>query len=111
MRKGLFVLGTVGGAVYILVGIIVGALPSVWEDTETGGRVIWIAFVVGAGLLLLFGLRVFDRSPTSGAALVSTGAIISGLILSWSVVAPVAAVVLIALSIVEARRGPTETLA
>jgi hypothetical protein len=111
MRKGLFVLGTVAGAVYILVGIIVGALPSVWEETETGGRVAWIIFVTGAGALLLLGLRIFDRAPRSGAALVSVGALIGGLILIWSVLAPVAAIVLIALSILCARRAPTQTLA
>ena len=49
MRKGPFLLGTVAGAVYILVGIIVGAWPSVWEETETGGRVAWIIIVTGAG--------------------------------------------------------------
>jgi hypothetical protein len=110
-RKGLFVLGTLAGAVYILVGIVVGAWPSVWEETETGGRVVWIVFVTGAGVLLLLGVQIFDRSPRSGAALVSLGSIIGGLILFWSVVAPIAAIALIALSILCARRGPTPTLA
>jgi len=111
MRKALFVLGALAGAVYILVGIIVGALPSVWEETETGGRVAWIIFVTGAGVLLLLGLRIFDRAPRSGAALVSVGALIGGLVLIWSVVAPVAAIALIALSIACARRVPTQTVA
>jgi hypothetical protein len=111
MRKGLFVLGTLAGAVYILVGIIVGALPAVWEDTETGGRVAWIIIVTGAGVLLLLGLRLFDRAPRSGAALVSIGALIGGLVLSWSVVAPLVAIALITLSILCARRIPTQTLA
>ena len=114
MRKALFVLGALAGAVYILVGIIVGSLPAVWEDTETGGRVAWIIFVVGAGTLLLLGLRIFDRAPRSGAVLVSLGAIIGGLILFWSIAAPIAAIALIALSIACARRGgtaPTQTLA
>jgi hypothetical protein len=111
MRRGLTVLGTLAGAAYILVGIIVGSLPAVWEDTATGGRVTWVIFVVGAGVLVLLGLRIFDRSPRSGAALVSVGAIIGGLILFWSVAAPIAAIVLIALSIACARRVPTQTLA
>lgn len=110
-RKGLTVLGTVAGAVYILVGVVVGAWPSVWDETETGGRVFWIIFVVGAGVLVLVGLRIFDRAPRSGAALVSLGAIIGGLVLAWSIVAPVAAIVLIALSFLCARRIPTQTLA
>lgn len=110
-RKGLTVLGTVAGAVYILVGVVVGAWPSVWDETETGGRVFWILFVVGAGVLVLVGLRIFDRAPRSGAALVSLGAIIGGLVLAWSIVAPVAAIVLIGLSVLCARRIPTQTLA
>jgi hypothetical protein len=110
-RKGLTVLGTVAGLVYILVGVVVGAWPSVWEETETGGRIFWIIFVVGAGVLVLIGLRIFDRAPRSGAALVSLGAIIGGLVLAWSIVAPVAAIVLIALSFLCARRIPTQTLA
>jgi hypothetical protein len=114
MRKALFVLGALAGVVYILVGVVVGSLPAVWEDTETGGRVAWIVFLVGAGALLLLGLRIFDRAPRSGAALVSLGAIIGGLILFWSIAAPVAALALIGLSIACARRGPvapTQTLA
>ena len=111
VRKALFVLGTLAGAAYILVGIIVGALPDVWEDTETGGRVTWIVFLVGAGVLVLLGLRIFDRSPRSGAVLVSLGALIGGLILAWSVAAPLVAIALIALSIVCARRLVTQTLA
>jgi hypothetical protein len=111
MRKGLFVLGTVAGAAYVLVGIIVGAVPSVWEDTETGGRVAWIILLTGGGALVLLGLRIFDRAPRAGAALVSIGALVGGLILVWSVVAPIAAIVLIALSIASARRPPTQTLA
>ncbi len=110
-RKGLSVLGTLAGAVYIVVGVVVGALPSVWEETDTGGRVFWIVFVVGAGVLVLIGLRIFDRAPRSGAALVSVGALIGGLALAWSVVAPIAAIVLIALSFLCARRLPTQTLA
>ena len=110
-RKGLFVHGTAVGVVYILVGVIVGALPAVWEDSSTGGRVFWIIFLVGAGVLVLAGLRVFERSPWAGAALVSVGAIVGGLVLAWSVAAPVAAIVLIVLSVVCARRVPVQTLA
>lgn len=110
-RKGLSVLGTAVGAVYILVGVIVGALPAVWEDSSTGGRVFWILFLVGAGVLVLAGLRIFDRLPRAGAALVSVGAIVGGLVLAWSIAAPIAAIALIVLSVVCARRLPAQTLA
>jgi|SRR5207253_9079074 len=110
-RKGFFVLGTVVGAVYILVGVIVGALPALWEDSSTGGRVFWIVFLVGAGVLVLAGLRIFERSRWAGAALVSVGAIVGGLVLAWSIAAPIAAIALIVLSVVCARRLPTQTLA
>ena len=110
-RSSLSVLGTLVGAIYILVGVIVGALPAVWKDSSTGGRVFWILFLVGAGVLVLAGLRIFERSPWAGAALVSLGAIIGGLVLAWSIAAPLAAIALIVLSVVCARRLPTQTLA
>jgi hypothetical protein len=110
-RRALSVLGTLAGAVYILVGIIVGVLPAAWEDAETAGRVVWIVFLVGSGVLLLMGLRIFDRSRWAGAAFVSLGAIVGGLILAWSIAAPIAAIVLIVLSVICARRVPTQTLA
>jgi hypothetical protein len=110
-RNGLTVLGTLAGAAFILVGVIVGAIPSVWEDTATGGRVFWIVFLVGAGVLVLGGLRIFDRAPRAGALLVCLGAIVGGLILAWSIAAPIAAIALVVLSVVCARRVPTQTLA
>jgi hypothetical protein len=109
--KGLFVLGTVVGLVYILVGVIVGALPSAWEDSSTGGRVFWIVFLVGAGVLVLLGLRIFERSPWGGAVLVSVGAVVGGLVLAWSIAAPLAALVLVVLAVFSARRLPTQTVA
>jgi len=109
--KSLSALGKLAGAAYILVGVVVGALPAVWEDSSTGGRVFWIIFLVGAGVLLFAGLRIFDRSPWAAAALVSVGAIVGGLVLAWSVAAPVIAIALIVLSVVGARRVQTQTLA
>jgi hypothetical protein len=109
--KGLFILGTIVGVVYILVGLIVGALPSVWEDSSTGGRVFWIMFLVGSGVLVLLGLRVFERSRWTGAALVSVGAVVGGLVLAWSIAAPLAALVLVVLAVFYARRLPAQTLA
>jgi hypothetical protein len=110
-RSSLSVLGTLVGAIYILVGVIVGALPAAWEDSSTGGRVFWIVFLVGAGVLVLAGLRIFDRSRRAGAALVCVGALVGGLVLAWSIAAPIAAIALIVLSVVCARRVPTQTLA
>lgn len=110
-QKSLSVLGRFVGAIYILVGVIVGAVPSVWEDSSTGGRVFWIGFLVGAGVSVLAGLRIFERSPRAGAALVSLGAIVGGLVLAWSIAAPIAAIALIVLSVVCARRLPARTLA
>ena len=110
-RKGFFVLGTVVGAVYILVGVIVGALPAVWEDSSTGGRVFWIIFLVGAGCSSWPAFGSSSAPPGAGAVLVSVGAIVGGLVLAWSIAAPIAAIALIVLSVVCARRLPTQTLA
>ena len=111
VRNALSALGALTGVVYVLIGVVVGALPAVWEDTSTGSRVFWVAFVVGAGALLLIGLRIFDRLPRAGAVLICAGAVVGGLVLAWSIAAPVAAIALVVLSVVCARRVPTQTLA
>ncbi len=104
-QKVLVVLGTVLGIVYLLAGIVGGAWPSHWEDSSTVDRVLWFIFLAGGGLVLLAGLRLFGRSPSLGAALVSAGALAGALAIFWTIAAPLAAIALVVLSVVCARQG------
>lgn len=105
VEKALIVLGTVVAAVYLLAGVVVGLWPSVWDDSGTGDQIFWIVFLVGGGLLLLAGLRMSKRSPWPSAALISLGALAGGIPVFWTVLAPIAALTLVVLSVVYARRA------
>jgi hypothetical protein len=104
MRKALFALGLVTGIVYLVVGIVAGAWPSHWDTASTSDRVLWIVFLAGGGLVVLAGLRRIERSPLAGAVLVSLGAVAGALPLFWTILAPLAAIALIVLSVRYARR-------
>jgi len=103
-EKTLVVLGTTLAVVYLLAGIIGGAWPSHWDSTGTGDRVLWLVFLLGGSLALFVGLRSFDRSPWLGASLVSTGALAGALAIFWTIAAPLAAIALVVLSVMSARR-------
>ncbi|MGH3051980.1 MAG: hypothetical protein ACRDM8_03350 [Gaiellaceae bacterium] len=105
VEKALVVLGTVVAVAYLLAGVVVGLWPSVWDDTGTDDQIFWIVFLVGGGLLLLGGLRMSKRSPWLSAALISLGALAGAIPTFWTVLAPIAALTLVVLSIVYARRA------
>jgi hypothetical protein len=109
VEKGLVVLGTITGVVYVLAGIITGIWPSFWDDSSTGDRIGWIALLVGGGVLLLAGLRMSIRSPWPAAVLISVGAVAGALATFWTVVAPIVAITLVVLSILYARRRTAGT--
>jgi hypothetical protein len=104
VEKVLVVLGTVVAVAYLLAGIVAGLWPSFWDDTGTDDQIFWIVFLVGGGLLLLAGLRISARSPWPAAALISLGALAGGVPIFWTVIGPIAALTLVVLSIVYARR-------
>ena len=107
MRKALFALGPATGILYVLVGIVAGVWPSHWDTASTSDQVLWIAFLAGGGLVLLAGVRLIERSRLAGAALVSLGAVAGALPLFWTILAPLAAITLIVLSVRYARRPVT----
>jgi hypothetical protein len=88
-------------AVWIAAGIV-GAIFGVSDDTSD--VVIWAVLLVGGGLAILAGVYAFATSPWPAAVLVAVGAIAGALALVWSILAPLAALVLIALAFVHARR-------
>ena len=93
---GLLALGLLAAA---LLGVALGATE------ETSDTVFWLLLLGGGGLLLVAGIYAFARSaPWVGFALIVLGAIAGSLALFWSVIVPIAAVVLIVLTLLDARR-------
>jgi len=104
LTKTLFWLGAFTGVAFIVVGIVGGILPSHWEDAPASDRIVWVVLSVGGGLALLAGLRLLSRSPWTGTALVSLGAIVGALPIFWALLPLLLAVALIVLSVIYARK-------
>lgn len=104
VEKALVVLGTITGIAYVLGGLISGLWPSFWDDSSTSDRIVWIALLVGGGLVLLTGLRISNRSPWPAAILISIGALAGALATFWTILTPIVAITLVVLSILNARR-------
>ena len=104
MSRRLFIFGSIVGIAYVAAGIAGGIWPGHWDDAPASDQIIWVVLLVVGGLLILAGLRGFPRSPWAGAGLIGVGAILGGLVLFWTIVVLVAALVLIVWTIVAARR-------
>jgi hypothetical protein len=104
LTKALFWLGGLTGVAFIVIGIAGGIWPGHWDDAAASDQIMWVVLGVGGGLALLAGLRLLPRSPWTGAALVSLGAIVGALPIFWSVLPLLLAVALIVLSVVYARK-------
>ena len=91
-------------ATYAIAGI-----AGMLADWEVGETVIWVAFLVGGALLIVVGLRLFDASAALAGLLVSVGAAAGGFALFWLIIVPLAAAVVIALSVAIARQTSTAT--
>jgi hypothetical protein len=95
-----FWLAAVDAAACLVFGVLHPLLGE-W-DSQTD-RVIFVTLVVGGGSLMLAGLFVFDRSPRASAALIGVGALAGALGLAWTIVVPLVAVTLVALSVTRVR--------
>lgn len=71
-------------------------------DSQTDGLIL-VLLVVGGSSLMLGGLFVFDRSPRASAALIGVGALAGARGLAWTIVVPLVAVTLVALSVTRVR--------
>lgn len=105
LTKALFGLGAVAGVAFILVGIAGGIWPGHWDDSPASDQILWVAFGVGGGVAVLAGLRVLQRSPWGGAALVSLGAVAGALPVFWALLPLLVAIALVVLSVLYARRA------
>jgi hypothetical protein len=103
LRRVLGALATVAGVGYLVVGVAGDIWPGHWDDTGAGDQILWLAFGVVGGALVLAGWRQLDRSPKLAAALISVGAIVGALPIFWTIVALLLALALVVLSVLYAR--------
>jgi hypothetical protein len=106
MSRAFVIFARIVAVAYIFAGIAGGIWPGHWDDSSASDQIVWIVLLLAGGVLILAGLWLFTRSPWGGAALISLGAIAGALVVFWTIVALVAALVLIVWSIVQARRMP-----
>jgi hypothetical protein len=94
------ILSLVLGAIFLVAGTI-----GMFADFDTTrDTILWVTFLYGGAALIFIGQWAYRYSAWTSAALISIGAAAGGLPLFWSLLVPVAAAVLIALSFALARR-------
>jgi hypothetical protein len=104
LSTAILILGGLLALAY-LAGAVLGGLLIDWEDD--GGaddRVFWMSFLIGGFVLLLAGLLLANRSRSLAAALISLGAIAGAIPTVWTIVIPLAAIALVVLTVLWARR-------
>lgn len=95
-------LGLLLGIGYIAAGLI-GWIADV-TDGDGSDLAFWLTFLVGGGVLVLLGTWGREAWRWGAVALLTIGALAGAVALIWSIIAPLLAVVLIALAIVSVRR-------
>jgi hypothetical protein len=88
-------------AAIFAISAIVGILAD-WNRRDT---VIWVTILLGGALLIVIGNRLLESSPPLSGILVSVGAAAGAFPLFWLLIVPVAAAVVIALSVSIARQA------
>jgi uncharacterized membrane protein len=97
-------------AILLAVVYAVSGVVGLFADIEpTRDQVIFVLLLWGGALLIVAGLFAIRSSTWPAAALVSVGAVAGALALFWSVLVPIAAIALVVLSVVLARRAGTPT--
>jgi hypothetical protein len=91
-------------AIYAVAGIYV-----LLDDRDAHRTALWVAFFLGGAVLIVIGQRVFAASPTLAGILVSVGAAAGAFFLFPLLLPPIAAAVVIALSVTIARQTSTAT--
>jgi hypothetical protein len=104
-QRPLLILGSVAVILDLVLGLVVGLMPSHWEEASTSAQAVFVVLAVVGSLVLALGLWEFQRSPWLGVALISVGAICGALPLFWTIVPVLLAVALIVLSVIYARRS------
>ena len=90
---------------YVVVGVAGVIWPGHWDEANALDQILWGVFLISGGVLLIAGLRLLDASPGRAAGLLSVGALVGALPIFWTLLPLVLAVVLIVLSVRNARRA------
>ncbi len=95
----------------VLAGIYaIAALGGLLAEFDTTrDTVLWVGFLGGGAALILISPFLAGISPYISAAAVSVGAAAGGLPLFWTIIVPLAAAVLIAMSFALAKRPSPST--
>jgi hypothetical protein len=90
----------------VLAGIyVLAALVGFLADFSTGHTVAWLAFLGGGAVAILLGHRLFGVSPVVSAVLVSAGTVAGAFPLFLTILVPIAAAVVVALSFAIGRQA------
>lgn len=103
-RKALDICGWIAAALFVLVGVVELPLD---DESTIGRRLPFGAALVGLAVLVVVGIRMFERRPWPGVALASLGAVLGGFALFWTGLAIALAIAIVVLSVVCARRLST----
>lgn len=102
LERAILVLGGLLALATAVVGLIVG-LGDDWDSN--GERALWFVLTLGGAILLAAGLWYASRTPSMTAvALIVLGALVSGFVIFWSIVIPIAAITVAVMAIIWARR-------
>ena len=105
-----FMIGAVAWAGFsIAVGVVGGIFGGDTEYPMTAAEKLtwWLVAGLG-GVMLLVGLRAWRRLPLLGGVLMAVGALAAGVIMWWSIVIPVLAILVAVFGVVRARRFARE---
>src|SRR5262245_10441039 len=89
-------LAAVVAFIYVAFGVLHPALGD-WNSTTD--RLIFLVVVAGGGLLMAAGLVAFRSAPVRAAVLISAGAVLGAVGLVWTLFLPLAALVLVVLTV------------
>ena len=103
-KTQLFVVTRALALLFAAVCLVMGALELIL-NSDAGG--VLFLLLGASGVAILLGVSAQRRSPLLAAVLVSAGAAFGGLVLAWTVLAPLVALVLIVLSVLLARELTT----
>ncbi len=86
------------GVVFVLLGVV----ETVRDITGgNGGYVFWFTSLCGGGAAILVGVLKLTRRPAISAAAVIIGAMAGALATAWSLVGPLASIILVTLVIAD----------
>jgi hypothetical protein len=61
--KTLLYLGGFAGMAYLVIGIVGALWPGHWDEASAADEILWDSLLIGGGLVILAGLRLFAHRP------------------------------------------------